>query len=341
MKKIVVLTVLFLLFPLWLFSESKGPLLGTNYYLPYVPYYSFPGFSASPGEQGNLNISLANYFIQDMVTEFHISGTTVFKERFIDYEGYVFEPTISFNVRDRIELGATGRIQAYYGGFWDSVIEGFHDLFGFANGGREYYDQNEVYVNIHTDNGIDLSLTESSLALGDTDLFVKWSFYSHKKVDLALFSAIKIPTGSIESLSGSGYPDLGVEILMDFYLLDWLTLYFQNGVIFPGQFFLDHSDSPQVMYSMQTALEFIISPVVSLVTQFRLNTSPIEEGSVMTEILSYSVNLHKPMTNILAGFIVSAGEYRLQFDFEEDSFTNSGADLILNFTVSRSFSTGK
>lgn len=337
MKKILVLIGFCGVFTLSLYGQSKGPLIGKNYYIPYLPYYSFPGMAASRGEKGDFNVSIANYFVQDIVAEFHQAGDSFIKERFIDYEGYIFEPTVSYNFKDDFEVGLTGRVHAYYGGIWDSFIENFHSLFGFSNGGREYYPQNDVYINLQLEEGTDLYLTDSLLAVGDTDLFVKWSFYSSKLLDMALFTAVKIPSGSPETLSGSGYMDWGIELLLDFYFSDKFTFYLQNGVILPGQLFADSDDSPFAIYSLQTALEFIVSPFISLLVQFRLNTTPIKEDSVITENISYSIKFDDPMTNILAGFVIKTGEYRFQFDFEEDAFTNSGADLILNFTIGRSF----
>ena len=83
-------------------NDSKGPLIGKNYYVPFIPYYSFPGYAAAPGERNHLSVSISQYFIQDMVTEFHQIGSNLEKERFIDYEGFVFEPTVSYNILDNI-----------------------------------------------------------------------------------------------------------------------------------------------------------------------------------------------------------------------------------------------
>jgi len=337
MRRILIVIIFFSTTALLTGNDSKGPLVGKNYYVPFIPYYSFPGYAAAPGSKRNLSISISNYFIQDMVTEFHQIGTTLEQERFIDYEGYVLEPTVSYNFLDNLEVGLTGRIHFYYGGFWDPVIEGFHSIFGFPNGGRNLYPANDVFINIQTTSGIDLSLTEPLAAIGDTDLFVKWSFLSLNFMDAAFFSAFKIPTGSMENISGSGYPDLGFSLLMDFYPLKWLTIYLQNGIVIPGQLFVKTLSAPEPIYTLVSAFEFILSPKISLIAQFRLNTSPIKEGTTVPLNISYTVKLHQPMTNILAGVVFYLSDYRCQVYFEEDAFTNNGADLILNLAVSKSF----
>jgi len=341
MKKNILFTVL-ILFCFNLSAEGgKGPLWGKNYYVPFLPFYSFPGVKAGSGNAYDLNITFSQYYIQDIVTEFHLSGSELIKERFIDYEGYILEPTVSFNPADTVEVGLTTRLHTYYGGIFDPVFESFHGLFEFPNGGRDSYPLNDVYINIHTDSGLDLNLTEPDAAMGDTDLFCKWTVFSRRFIDLAIFSALKIPTGTMESVSGSGYMDLSFALLSDFNITGWFSLYIQNGIILPGQLFLKDVPSPEPMYSLLTSFEFIISPKISLVAQFRLMSSPIKEGSVIPDNISYSVKLHRLLTNIMAGVVMDLSGYRLQVSIEEDAFTNNGADLIFNVTVSKSFNLAK
>ena len=321
-----------------LFSgDAKGPLWGKNYYVPFLPYYSFPGMEAAPGRKSDLSFNLSQYLVQDIVTEFHQYGDTLIKERYIDYEGYIFEPTVSFNPLDTLEIGLTTRFHVYYGGFLDPVFEAFHSLFSFPNGGRESYGQNDVFINLHTTSGMDFSLDEPTAAFGDTDLFVKWSFLHLKFMDLALFSAIKLPTGSIASVTGSGYGDVALSLLADFYITKWLAVYVQNGFTVPGQMLLKNTLSPEPIYSLLTSVEFILSRKISLIAQFRLCTSPIKEGVTVPENITHSVKLHKPMTDIQAGVVMDLSGYRLQMGFEEDAFTNNGADLIVNISLSKSF----
>ena len=318
-------------------SNAKGPLLGKNYYIPFLPFYSFPGVSAAPGEKNDISFSVAQYFIQDIVAEFHLRGDDLIRERFVDYEGYILEATLSYNFLDSLEVGLTSRLHAYYGGYGDDIIEFFHGILDCPNGGREYYPQNEVYINIQTDTGIHLNLTEPLVGIGDLDLFMKWNFLSIDYINMAAFSAVKFPIGSMENITGSGYMDFGASLLIDFHPLYWLSVYIQNGFILPGQLFNKEIVSPDPIYSLLFALEFIPFPRFSVVAQFRLNTSPIAEDSVIPDNLSYSVKLNPPMTNILLGIVFTAADYRFQFSLEEDAFTNNGADLILNFTVGKSF----
>ena len=83
-------------------------------------------------------------------------------------------------------------------------------------------------------------------------------------------------------------------MLADFYITDWLAIYIQNGLTIPGQMMAGNDVSPEPIYTLLTSAEFIISPLVSLLVQFRMNTSPIKEGATIPENISYTVKLHQP-----------------------------------------------
>ena len=336
-KILVVFTLLYV--PVLLFSfEPKGPLRSKNYYVPFIPFYSFPGEGAASGEKGSLNVTLAQYYVQDIVSEFHsVSTGGYLMERFTDYEGYVLEPTLSFNPLDSLEAGITSRLHFYYGGIFDSVFEAFHELFGFPNGGRESFPQNDVYISIHTTSGIDLFLDDNLTAIGDTDLFVKWSFLNISAMDLALWGALKLPTGAMENISGSGYADLGLALLADFHFFKRFAFFLETGIVLPGQLLAGKSEYPLPVFHLMAASEFMVTENFSLLLQFKLNTSPIAEGVTVPENITYTAKLIQPMTNILFGAIWKAGPVKIQFNLEEDAFTNNGADLIANLTLSTSF----
>lgn len=338
MKKTIPLILILMILPLSLWSlEPKGPLQGKNYYVPFLPFYSFPGLGAASGDPGGLNITLSQYYIQDIVTEFHLTGTELVKERFIDYEGYIFEPTISFVPIDGLEAGLATRLHAYYGGIFDGVFQWFHHLFGFPNGGRESYPQDEVYINIQTTSGFDLSLSEPTFALGDTDLYIKWTFLPLDYIDLALMGALKIPTGSMEQVTGSDYADLAFALLADFHFLDRFAFYMENGIIVPGQLLGGNDSHPLPIYHLLAGAEFMATSRLSFLVQFKLNTSPVDDGVTIPENITYTVKLVKPLTNLMFGARWDIKRFRFQFHIEEDTFTNNGADLIANFTIGTSF----
>jgi hypothetical protein len=219
---------------------------------------------------------------------------------------------------------------SYYGGFLDSFIENFHKILGFPNGSRNYYEQNQIYIHIPTDNGITLYLDKPTMAFGDMDLWGKWTFHETRRVSLAALGAFKIPTGRLQTLSGSNYPDIGLGFLSDVRLNRFFTFYGQAGMVFP----LNMKSYP--MFNGLLGLELHPWKFLSFSLQMNIKTSPISNdipwnwnGIFGTHLHAYSL----PQMNILLGFIVKAGNFRWQIYFEEDAVTNQGTDLTFNLML--------
>ncbi|GHV51711.1 hypothetical protein AGMMS49579_07620 [Spirochaetia bacterium] len=302
---------------------SKGPLFGKNLYLPYLIHYNFPSLSARSGKQFDFNYHLSVYIVQDVYyvknNAFPADGVRTYDKKNIerDYESIVGEPGVSFNPLRELQVGMDMRIIAYYNGFLDPLLEGFHGAFGFSNGGREYFLQNQLYINIPNDNGISFFLDKNAVSFGDIDLWTKWTFFEHPKVSLAFLGAFKIPSGKLSALSGSGYPDWGLGILSDIRALWWLTAYAQAGVVFP----FDMQSYP--MFNGLAGVEFHLWDFFSFNLQMNIKTPPIS-GSI------YSL----PQTNLLVGFTAAHKDFKWQFYLEEDPFTYQGTDITFNFLFS-------
>jgi hypothetical protein len=303
---------------------AGGPLYGKNLYLPYLIHYNFPSLPASAGEQGDFRYHFSLYFVQDaryvknnpLPPEGVRTYDKVNVER--DYESTVGETGVSFNPLREVQIGMDMRLISYYNGFGDSVLENFHRVFRFPNGGREYFLHNQLYINIRHRNGTSFFLDENTVSLGDTDLWGKWTFFEIPRVSLAFLEALKVPTGQLKALSGSGSSDLGLGLLSDIRALWWLTVYAQAGVVLP----LDTESNP--MFNGLAGVEFHPWKHFSFNLQMNIKTSPISGGRY------YSL----PQTNLLAGFTVTRQNFSWQFYFEEDTFTHQGTDITFNLMFS-------
>ena len=220
-------------------SFSKGPLYGKNMYIPYLIHYHLPALPARSGQQYELRFDLVNYLAQDILVylpdSYEISSGRSYNRDNIasDYEVYAAELGVSYNILNELQLGANFRLFSFSGGFLDPFIESFHKLFGFPGGGREFFDQNRIHINMPNNNGLSLYLDHAAVSMGDIDIWGKWTFWENNAVSLAALAAFKIPTGTLEKLSGSGYPDAAFGLLLDWYLSAYLSLYFHSGLVIP------------------------------------------------------------------------------------------------------------
>ncbi|MDR0910552.1 MAG: DUF3187 family protein [Spirochaetaceae bacterium] len=309
----------------------KGPLYGKNQFIPQMIYYNFPATSARSGNAFDLEYHVATYLSNDVMFQLDEKEYDKFiksnaprsypkKNVVRDNELWSNEVEVSFRPLSELQIGTNLRVLSYSGGFLDPIIEGFHGIFHFPNAGRDYFLQNQLYVNIPNDNGVPLFLDKPTVAFGDIDLWAKYTFWENKLWSLAAMGAFKIPTGRLATLSGSGYPDIGAAMLADVRPLWWLALYMQAGLVVP----FDGRSYP--MFNGVAAAEFSLSELFSLNAQFNIKTSALSHKTIKRIAL--------PQTNFLFGFIFRHRQFTWQFYMEEDPFTYQGTDFTWNLMFS-------
>jgi len=311
---------------------SKGPLHGKNMFIPFLIHYSFPSLQAKSGERHDFRYHFSMYYINDVRYQDRIPD---FPDRryetqyiHIDYESWVLELGFAYNIFNNLQIGTTKRLFSFYGGFLDPTIEGFHHFFGLPMGGRQVFLQNQIYINIPNDNGITLFLDKPVTAFGDIDLWGKWTFLENRSLSLAAMGAFKLPTGRLESLTGSGYPDAALGLLMDFRANPLITLYTQAGVVLP------FNRRSHTMFNGLLGVELHPWSFLSFVLQMDIKTSPIRESTLKASMNNrFGTNFYQyslPQTNILGGIVLQHKGFRWQIYFEQDSITNQGADITFS-----------
>lgn len=323
---------------------AKGPLWSKNIFCQYIMYYNLNGMDAGVGKQFEFQYYLSMYYTQEFFVNYTKMNwenridlhTYDYKECVLaDFESLVTELGASFFLFKNLQVGMALRVISYYGGFLDSFVQNYHYTFGFPNGAREFFPQNNVYVNVETN--INIYLDKPTVSFGDIDTWIKYNMIHIKMIDLALLGALKIPTGSFNKLSGSGYPDFAAAILLDFKPVWFISFYIQNGIVIPLDVLPVFPTNPYPMYNGIFCIELNPFHFFSLLVQLNVKTPPftadvkyINNLSIETEFFS------QPQTNILVGLIFQYKKFKWQIYFEEDAFTNAGTDFTFNIMFSHS-----
>ncbi len=315
--------------------KLSGPLYGKNYYLPHLLTYSFPGFSPHKGLKGANSLSL----FYSGISEFVLYAN---EDIALDYESSILESSFTYRVLDQLLLGIDVRLISFYPGFMDPVIDFWHNTFHFADAGRDLAPINQLEIFIDNSEGKSASLTKEGIYIGDTDLYSAWNIQDSDLYSLAVAVALKLPTGSLNVLTGSDYFDLGLQLLGEWNISSKWSLGLQQGVVFPGDI-ISKADKKHAYASLiqsQTFLSIQYYPQNDLcfVTQFRVNTSPIQSDRVKNhDILGASTFFTRPQTSMILGIKRSFGRWMTQISIEEDTFTYEGVDIQFSLRVTRSF----
>lgn len=200
---------------------------------PLIRIFGLPAMgSPSVVPQGRLEGS----FTTDISNNYTFNTTGV-ESIMLDGETYRFALAARYGVAPGLEIGLTIPVMANSGGFLDGFIEGFHDFFGFSQGGRKSSPKDKLnYQYIRA--GERKALVDSgSVGLGDIRLSGAWQLYDDGRENprrVALHAGIKLPTGSSGRLMGSGSADFALWLTAsdDYRLpLGNLTLYGAGGAL--------------------------------------------------------------------------------------------------------------
>lgn len=114
--------------------------------------------------------------------------------------------------------GLRGRWQAsieipfvdHSGGFADGFIDDFHEVFGFADGGRAGTRNDRQRFRYDRDGRRALDVSDSPSGVGDVRLGLKKRLAGHGDWGMAVAGELKLPTGDADRLTGSGAADLAL-----------------------------------------------------------------------------------------------------------------------------------
>jgi hypothetical protein len=88
------------------------------------------------------------------------------------------------------------------GGVLDSVIDTWHELFGFSRGNRPFYPKRQIDYFYSGEGRIDLRHSQTSV--GDIAADVGWYAVDDTQRTVSLWGGLKAPTGSVSDLTSDG-----------------------------------------------------------------------------------------------------------------------------------------
>lgn len=252
-----------------------------------------------------------------------VDGIADGKDFDMDLENLRFAVDFDIGINDKIDLGIEAAYVYEYGGIFDSVIQGFHDLFGFANAGRQQVENNLYRLKYENKNGVWIDLQQPAGGINDIVFKTKLNIVNSKEKGfcLSIQGAAKMPLGDEDYLFSNGSWDFAATILAEktgynygFYInLGWMHIGKpENLTIF---------DFKEDVFSYMISYEWLIRGGWSLYIQADGNESPYISGHKRLDSQSGTINL---------GFKCELTESMiLQVSFAEEFFTFATTDISL------------
>ncbi|MFP3941737.1 MAG: DUF3187 family protein [Acidobacteriota bacterium] len=138
---------------------------------------------------------------------------------FADGELYRTSLSVRYGLGRRLQLAVTVPLLDFQGGSADSVIEGFHDTFGFGQSGRLGTPRDGYLVYLRDEEGREtVRSRDPGLGVGDVTVGLKWGAPLESDLWLlAVEGVAKLATGDETDLYSTGSHDVGAQVLVTRY----------------------------------------------------------------------------------------------------------------------------
>lgn len=128
----------------------------------------------------------------------------------LDGETYRYTLTLDYGVNDKLNVAVDIPYLQHRNGFLDGFIEGWHDVFGLPQGGRDNYPHDQLHYEYRRNGETRLLLDEPAEGLGDVRLSALYRLWRDAHNSALLQLSLELPTGDSDKLLGSGSYDLAV-----------------------------------------------------------------------------------------------------------------------------------
>lgn len=229
---------------------------------------------------------------------------------------------------DRLSLGLQLPWLSHSGGFLDSAIDEFHDIFGMSEGIRPDRPENDLRYVYQRNGVVAFDLTHAESGIGDIRSSGALRVADFGGVATELTADIDWPTGDADKLTGSGGTDVALGLRLSQggteRTLDWSV---QAGLLWPGD-----ADAPLPPAQSQIAwydgaLAWAATNHVDLLLQVQGHTAAWRSDLRMTGESALLLG---------AGALWRFNErYGVRFGFFEDLRTDTTADIAFELSLVR------
>jgi len=314
----------FLLIPFFSAQASEIRAFHNINQLPFKQIYGLPSLDNSPlTEAGQLRASLIS----------NISNTydnTVSTNEIIvtDVETLRTSLALSYAIRDNWQLGIEVPYVRHSEGFLDDFIYDWHDFFGMPQNGRDQNSSDQLAVSYSSSAGASYALSGSGGGIGDIRISTT-NTRPWKNRALIFSTELKLPTGDLDKLTGSG----GLDFSAGLTLNDPYSLRNYNITIFGGLAGVYLGDNDGDLAAIQNnfvlAARAGIGWQASRLIQLKLQVdgqTPLYDSDIK-ELGDSALQL------VMGGAVNFSDNTYLDISFAEDINTSTAADMAIQLAL--------
>jgi hypothetical protein len=252
-----------------------------------------------------------------------VKGSNSHEELVLDGESYRLNFAFKYTFDDT-EYTLQLPLVRHTSGRFDNFIRSWHQFFGLSNDEQKQFPANQLnYYYARNGNKI-VDITKGVSGIGDLQIGLARYFEGRRTVVRA---SLKLPTGDVDKLMGSGAPDVSFTVSsQDANLLSQyhIGLYGQLGLLWLGASDLFPAIQRHTVALGTAGFSWHYWKVVVLRSQLDLH-SPFYKSSIV-DIGGSSVQL------TVGGSLVFSRRHRMDIGVTENLFSDATPDIGLNLT---------
>lgn len=300
---------------------------------PTLQLYGLPlDATAAITPPGRFTVAL----LQEVASSYTVNSSAT-EQLVFDGEGSRSTLTVRYGLADRFEAGVNIPYVAYGGGFLDSFIVDWHDVFGLPQGGRDGAAKGVINYRYRRDGVTRLQLNRSGSGIGDISLVGGMRLHDtvgdRSRERLALRADLKLPTGEVAGLRGSGSTDLALSLCaLQESSSRWgsFGLFGSLGglAMTDGRVLADQQNNFAAFGSLGVGW----GPVSWISFKLQLNAAtPFYRHTALAELGRGSLLL------VTGGALLLPDNYQLDIGVGEDVAVGTAPDVTFHFGLSRQF----
>lgn len=257
-----------------------------------------------------------------------------------DGETHTLTARFQIEAWERLRIGLQLPWIKHSGGFLDNTIDAWHDIFGLNEGIRPRLEQDQLDYVLRRQGADVVRLDESVSGLGDLQLGITGelgSFARYARPDTVsgyflrvpwkLTLNVKLPTGDIDKLTGSGNADISIGV-------GWRSpdkagarfrWWLDTGIVFPGDVDIVGLEPESQIYYYDAAMTLRIVKRLDAILQVAGNSSLYAGQTAL---------LGEPVAQVaLGGLWQISSRVGLRFGIFEDILAESAPDFGIELSI--------
>lgn len=291
-------------------TRDQNPMFQA-YFLPTL------GFSSKPGWQFSHSLVVTNAYQTENIGN---------ESLVIDVENYRYDFAFAYQ-QDNWRINAAIPWIFNNGGNLDGLIENWHDLFGFPQGGRDVNPDNQLNIENLRNGSTEFKFDNPGNGLGDIAVSLSLLLVDQTDLTTEFAIGIDLPTGSASKLTGNEKVDYALWLSQNRRITANSDIYGLIGVSRPGKGGQLGYRLEDWIWVAQIGTEYAFTPGLGGILQLDMHSDWIKNSQLTAFGNSVQIQLGLRFKELI-------DDYHLDIFFSEDILVNSAPDISFGIRIS-------